>query len=90
MQIYKCMLPMNNKMKLKYCAKSGRVTEAQTMNFDRHNYVMYIKTEVMMLVAGGLSNFKEGHLVFICHSNVYPVTLDRSKITMTMTYDKKN
>ena len=30
---------MNNKMKLNYCAKSGRVTEAQAMNFDRHNYV---------------------------------------------------
>ena len=33
-------IPMNNKMKLKYCAKSGRVTEAQAMNFDRHNYVV--------------------------------------------------
>ena len=28
------------------------------MNFDRHNYVVHIKTEVMMLVAGGLPNFK--------------------------------
>ena len=78
---------MNNKMKLKYCAKSGRVTEAQTMNFDRHNYVIYIKTEVMMRVTGGLSNFKEGHLVLFCHSNV---ALDRTKTTMTMTYDRKN